>query len=123
MNSNKNGLFKNSLFYIVIFLLIMGVIYFFNGNTNQTTSQEIQSSQFVKNLKDDKVKSFSVQPNGGVYKVSGTYRQGQKVQVQSGLIGGNQTQSKNVTKFTTTVLENNSSIAEITKQLNLTMLR
>ncbi|KRL53536.1 ATP-dependent metalloprotease FtsH [Lentilactobacillus parakefiri DSM 10551] len=93
----------------------MGVIYFFNGNTNQTTSQEIQSSQFVKNLKDDKVKSFSVQPNGGVYKVSGTYRQGQKVQVQSGLIGGNQTQSKNVTKFTTTVLENNSSIAEITK--------
>ena len=115
MNSNKNGLFKNSLFYIVIFLLIMGVIYFFNGNTNQTTSQEIQSSQFVKNLKDDKVKSFSVQPNGGVYKISGTYRQGQKVQVQSGLIGGNQTQSKNVTKFTTTVLENNSSIAEITK--------
>ena len=115
MNSNKNGLFKNSLFYIVIFLLIMGVIYFFNGNTNQTTSQEIQSSQFVKNLKDDKVKSFSVQPTGGVYKVTGTYRQGQKVQVQSGLIGGNQTQSKNVTKFTTTVLENNSSIAEITK--------
>lgn len=115
MNSNRNGLFKNSLFYIVIFLLIMGVIYFFNGNTNQTTSQEIQSSQFVKNLKDDKVKSFSVQPSGGVYKVTGTYRQGQKVQVQSGLIGGNQTQSKNVTKFTTTVLENNSSIAEITK--------
>ncbi len=35
--------------------------------------------------------------------------------MQSGLIGGNQTQSKNVTKFTTTVLENNSSIAEITK--------
>ncbi|KRL11801.1 ATP-dependent metalloprotease FtsH [Lentilactobacillus otakiensis DSM 19908 = JCM 15040] len=93
----------------------MGVIYFFNGNTNQTTSQEIQSSQFVKNLKDDKVKNFSVQPSGGVYKVTGTYRQGQKVQVQSGLIGGNQTQSKNVTKFTTTVLENNSSIAEITK--------
>ncbi len=115
MNSNRNGLFKNSLFYIVIFLLVMGVIYFFNGNTNQTTSQEIQSSQFVKNLKDDKVKSFSVQPSGGVYKVTGTYRQGQKVQVQSGLIGGNQTQSKNVTKFTTTVLENNSSIAEITK--------
>ncbi|ORN08228.1 ATP-dependent zinc metalloprotease FtsH [Lentilactobacillus parabuchneri] len=115
MNSNKNGLFKNSLFYIVIFLLIMGVIYFFNGNTNQTTSQEIQSSQFVKDLKDDKVKNFSVQPNGGVYKVTGTYRNGQKVQVQSGLIGGNQTQSKEVTKFTTTVLENNSSIAEITK--------
>ncbi len=28
MNSNKNGLFRNSLFYIVIFLLVMGVFLF-----------------------------------------------------------------------------------------------
>ena len=116
MNSNKNGLFKNSLFYIVIFLLIMGVIYFFNGSSTNTQSQEIQSSQFVKNLKDDKVKSFSIQPSGGVYKITGQYRQGQKAKVETGfLIGGNSSQSKKVTKFTTTVLENNSSIAEITK--------
>lgn len=27
MNSNKNGLFRNSLFYIVIFLLVMGVFF------------------------------------------------------------------------------------------------
>ena len=74
MNSNKNGLFKNSLFYIVIFLLIMGVIYFFNGSNQTTQSQEVQSSQFVKDLKNDKVKSFSIQPSGGVYKVTGEYR-------------------------------------------------
>ncbi|MCT3396800.1 ATP-dependent zinc metalloprotease FtsH [Lentilactobacillus hilgardii] len=116
MNSNKNGLFKNSLFYIVIFLLIMGVIYFFNGSSTNTQSQEVQSSQFVKDLKSDKVKSFSIQPSGGVYKITGQYRQGQRAKVNSGfLVGGNQSQSKNVTKFTTTVLENNSSIAEITK--------
>ncbi len=91
--------------------------YFFSGsNNNNTQSQEIQSSQFVKNLKDDKVKSFSIQPSGGVYKITGTYRQGQKAKVATGfLIGGNQSQSKEVTKFSTTVLENNSSIAEITK--------
>ncbi|KRL17766.1 ATP-dependent metallopeptidase HflB [Lentilactobacillus rapi DSM 19907 = JCM 15042] len=95
----------------------MGVFYFFSGsNNNNTQSQEIQSSQFVKNLKDDKVKSFSIQPSGGVYKITGTYRQGQKAKVATGfLIGGNQSQSKEVTKFSTTVLENNSSIAEITK--------
>ncbi|GHP13162.1 ATP-dependent zinc metalloprotease FtsH [Lentilactobacillus fungorum] len=117
MNSNKNGLFRNSLFYIVIFLLVMGVFYFFSGsNNNNTQSQEIQSSQFVKDLKDDKVKSFSIQPSGGVYKITGTYRQGQKAKVATGfLIGGNQSQSKEVTKFTATVLENNSSIAEITE--------
>lgn len=116
MNSNKNGLFKNSLFYIVIFLLVMGVIYFFNGSSSNTQSQEVQSSQFVKDLKNDKVKSFSIQPSGGVYKVTGEYRQGQKAKVSTGfLVGGNQSQDKNVTKFTTTVLENNSSIAEITK--------
>ena len=114
MNSNKNGLFRNSLFYIVVFLLIMGVIYFFSGSSTGTQTQEIQSSQFVRNLKDNKVKNFSIQPAGGVYKVSGTYRKAQEAKVDSGLlVGGSQT--KEVSKFTTTVLENNSSISEITK--------
>ncbi len=116
MNSNKNGLFRNSLFYIVIFLLVMGVIYFFNGNSTNTQSQEVQSSQFVRDLKNDKVKSFSIQPSGGVYKITGQYRVGQTAKVSGGfLTGGSQGQTKKVTKFTTTVLENNSSIAEITK--------
>ncbi|MGF7437880.1 ATP-dependent zinc metalloprotease FtsH [Lentilactobacillus senioris] len=114
MNSNKNGLFKNSLFYIVVFLLIMGVIYFFSGSSNGTQTQEIQSSQFVQSLKDNKVKDFSIQPSGGVYKVTGDYRKPQEAEVDSGLLlGGSKKEA--VTKFTTTVLENNSSISEITK--------
>lgn len=114
MNSKKNGLFRNSLFYIVVFLLIMGVIYWFSGSNTNTQTQEIQSSQFVKKLKDDQIQSFSIQPSGGVYKVSGTYRKVQEVKVDNGFLS-NSTVKKPVTKFTTTVLENNSSISEITK--------
>ncbi len=91
----------------------MGVIYFFNGSSTNTQSQAIQSSQFVKDLKSDQVKNFSVQPSGGVYKITGTYRTPQQGQTQQGLLG-NSTQSKSVNTFTTTVLENNSSIAQIT---------
>ncbi|AQW21740.1 cell division protein FtsH [Lentilactobacillus curieae] len=115
MNSNKNGLFRSSLFYIVMFLLVMGVIYFFSGSNTNTQSQEIRSSQFVQNLKDDKIKNFSIQPSGGVYKVTGEYRQAQKVKEQTGLLIGGSTQTKDVSKFSTTVLENNTSVAEITK--------
>ncbi|WP_283679352.1 ATP-dependent zinc metalloprotease FtsH [Lentilactobacillus sp. Marseille-Q4993] len=115
MNSNKNGLFRNSLFYIVVFLLVMGVIYFFNGSNTTTQSEEIRSSQFVQNLKDDKIKNFSIQPSGGVYKITGEYRKAQSVKEQTGLLIGGQTQTKQVKKFTSSVLENNSSIAEITK--------
>ncbi|GAY74164.1 ATP-dependent zinc metalloprotease FtsH [Lentilactobacillus kosonis] len=114
MNSNRNGLFRSSLFYIVMFLLVMGVIYFFNGSNTHTESQEIRSSQFVQNLKDDKIKNFSIQPSGGVYKVTGEYRQAKKVKEQTGILGG-ATQTREVTKFSTTVLENNSSVADITK--------
>lgn len=114
MNSKKNGLFRNSLFYIVVFLLIMGMIYWLSGSNTNTQTQEIQSSQFVKKLKDDQIQSFSIQPSGGVYKVSGTYRKVQEVKVDNGFLS-NSTVKKPVTKFTTTVLENNSSISEITK--------
>jgi len=70
MNNKRNGLFRNSLFYIVIFLLIIGVFYLFNGNNTNSQSQEIQSSQFVKDLNGNKIKNFSIQPSGGVYKIT-----------------------------------------------------
>lgn len=56
MNNNKNGLVKNSLFYIVIFLGIMGALYYFVGNRGGAQSQQIQSSQFITELKKNNVK-------------------------------------------------------------------
>ncbi|PWF99293.1 ATP-dependent zinc metalloprotease FtsH [Levilactobacillus bambusae] len=114
MNNRRNGLFRNSLFYIVIFLLIIGVIYLFNGNNTSSQSQEIQSSEFVKDLKANKIKDFSIQPSGGVYKITGEYREAQKrnnTNSTFNLTGS--TSSSAVTSFTTSVLTNNSTIEQI----------
>ncbi|GAK47334.1 ATP-dependent zinc metalloprotease [Secundilactobacillus oryzae JCM 18671] len=115
MNNRKNGLFRNSLFYIVVFLLIMGVIYFFQGNNSHSQSQDIQTSQFIQKLNSNKIKNFSVQPSGGVYKITGTYREAQKVKPSSGFTIGSTNSSTKVTKFSTSVLQNNDTVAEITK--------
>lgn len=113
-NNNKNGLFRNSLFYIVIFLGIMGALYYVFGNHSNSQSQQIQSSQFVTELKKGNVKSFTMQPSGSTYKVTGVYKKAQKSKETSGLVGFPSSESK-VDHFSTNVLTNNSSVAQIKK--------
>ena len=113
-NNNKNGLFRNSLFYIVIFLGIMGALYYVFGNHSNSQSQQIQSSQFVTELKKGNVKSFTMQPSGSTYKVTGVYKKAQKSKETSGLVGFPSSESK-VDHFSTNVLTNDSSIAQIKK--------
>ena len=48
MNNRRNGLFRNSLFYILMFLSLMGIIYFFFGGNSGSQTQNIRSSEFVK---------------------------------------------------------------------------
>ena len=113
-NNNKNGLFRNSLFYIVIFLGIMGALYYVFGNHSNSQSQQIQSSQFVTELKKGNVKSFTMQPSGSTYKVTGVYKKAQKSKETSGLVGFPSSESK-VDYFSTNVLTNDSSVAQIKK--------
>lgn len=113
-NNNKNGLFRNSLFYIVIFLGIMGALYYVFGNHSNSQSQQIQSSQFVTELKKGNVKSFTMQPSGSTYKVTGVYKKAQKSKETSGLVGFPSSESK-VEHFSTNVLTNDSSVAQIKK--------
>lgn len=113
-NNNKNGLFRNSLFYIVIFFGIMGALYYVFGNHSNSQSQQIQSSQFVTELKKGNVKSFTMQPSGSTYKVTGVYKKAQKSKETSGLVGFPSSESK-VDHFSTNVLTNDSSVAQIKK--------
>lgn len=113
-NNNKNGLFRNSLFYIVIFLGIMGALYYVFGNHSNSQSQQIQSSQFVTELKKGNVKSFTMQPSGSTYKVTGVYKKAQKSKETSVLVGFPSSESK-VDHFSTNVLTNDSSVAQIKK--------
>ncbi|KRN07266.1 cell division protein [Liquorilactobacillus sucicola DSM 21376 = JCM 15457] len=112
MNNKKNGLFKNSLFYIVIFLGIMGMLYYFFGGKTNSQSQQIQSSQFVTELRKNNVKDFTMQPSGSTYKITGTYKEARKAKESTGL-GGLTSSSNKVTSFSTNVLTNDVAVKQI----------
>jgi len=64
-----NRIFRNTIFYLLIFLVIIGVVSFFNGN-NQPTDN-ISYSKFVQHIEKGDVTSVSLQPERGVYEVRG----------------------------------------------------
>lgn len=112
MKNNKTGLFSSTLTYIVLFLLLVaGFGYYMRGDSGGTT-KSLTTSQFVTALQTNKVKEFSIQPSGGVYKVSGEYRKSKTTKQKStGLLGESKTQS--VTGFTTRIPDNDSTIKKI----------
>ena len=112
MKNNRNGLLKNSLFYIVIFLGIMGALYYFTGNRGSSQTQQIQTSQFISELKKNNVKDFTIQPAGSTYRITGTYRKAVTVEKTGGLTGITGTSSK-ATTFTTNVLTNDATVSQI----------
>ncbi|MEK1430329.1 ATP-dependent zinc metalloprotease FtsH [Limosilactobacillus fermentum] len=119
MNNNRknNGFSHNVLFYSVIFLCIMGIAYFlFGGNGTTSQSKNLSQSEFISALKSDKVKSFQLQPDGGVYRITGTYRKAQPVSSSSttGFSLGGQSASS-TTNFESSVLESDVTIAQLQK--------
>lgn len=73
-----NRIFRNTIFYLLIFLVIIGVVSFFNGNNEPTKS--MRYDEFITHLEAGEVKELSVQPERGVYEVRGTlksYKEGQ----------------------------------------------
>lgn len=115
-NNKRNGFSRNVLFYAVIFLAIMGIAYFFfGGNNSSSQSANIQQSQFVSQLKNKKIKSFQMQPSGGVYKITGQYKKAQENKnSNSGFTFGTTRDSK-VTSFQATVLQSDVTIAQLQK--------
>src|SRR3954447_3023658 len=71
-----NRIFRNTIFYLLIFLVIIGVVSFFNGSNEPT--DHISYDKFVSQLESGKVKSFSMQPDRGVYEVRGQLKDGSK---------------------------------------------
>ncbi|USS87030.1 ATP-dependent zinc metalloprotease FtsH [Fructilactobacillus cliffordii] len=126
MKNNKNGLFRSSLFYIIAFVLAMGVVLFATGGStsNGPKSQKIESSQFMKDLKSDKVSNFNIESADGIYKVTGQYRKPQKAKVatsgglpsftvtKKGLEKSDQASVK-VKNFTTTLVKSDSTVKEV----------
>ncbi|MFC0190393.1 ATP-dependent zinc metalloprotease FtsH [Fictibacillus aquaticus] len=64
-----NRIFRNTIFYLLIFLVVVGVVSFFNGTKNEV--QPIRYDQLVKYIEAGQVESIQYQPEGGVYIVRG----------------------------------------------------
>ena len=112
-NRNGNGLLRNSFFYIVVFLGIMGVFYYMFGSRQSMQTQQIQSSQFITELKKNNIKDFTMQPSGSTYKITGTYRHAKKSSGSSGIAGIASSGADESTGFTTNVLTNDSTVKQI----------
>ncbi|WML42536.1 ATP-dependent zinc metalloprotease FtsH [Neobacillus sp. PS3-40] len=67
-----NRIFRNTIFYLLIFLVIIGVVSFFNGSNEPT--DHISYDKFVSSLESGEVKSFSMQPDRGVFEVRGQFK-------------------------------------------------
>ena len=73
-----NRIFRNTIFYLLIFLVVIGVVSFFNGTGQQ--QQPLTYDQFMTHLEKGDIKSATVQPERLVYEIRGqlkTYSEGQ----------------------------------------------
>ena len=66
-----NRIFRNTIFYLLIFLVIIGVVSFFQGN-NQPT-KELTYNEFISELENGSIDTLSMQPDRGVYAIRGQY--------------------------------------------------
>ncbi len=119
MQNKNHGFFRNSISYALIILAVIFLIYSFfgRGNNNQ---KNISTTTLIKQLKQKKIKNMTIRPdsNGGIYTVTGNYKKAQKTNGNNSgipLISGYQTSR---TRFTTHLLNNDSSVKQVTQLAN-----
>ncbi|WP_409296428.1 ATP-dependent zinc metalloprotease FtsH [Peribacillus sp. SCS-26] len=71
-----NRIFRNTIFYLLIFLVIIGVVSIFNNHNEPTDN--ISQDAFFERLEKGEVKSITLQPERLVYEVKGTLEKGKK---------------------------------------------
>lgn len=112
----SNNFVRNSLFYVIVILGILGLIYWVAGPSQGTTTENISTSKFLTVLQDKKVKNFTIKPGAGVYEVSGEYRTAKKsnTKTDSGILGfASQGSTSKVSHFTTKVIASDPILNKI----------
>ncbi|MBF0709599.1 MULTISPECIES: ATP-dependent zinc metalloprotease FtsH [Bacillaceae] len=64
-----NRIFRNTIFYLLIFLVVVGVVSFFNGTNNDTNV--LDYGEFQSKLNNGEIQELTLQPERGVYTVTG----------------------------------------------------
>ncbi|PLT33055.1 ATP-dependent zinc metalloprotease FtsH [Bacillus sp. V5-8f] len=84
-----NRIFRNTIFYLLIFLVIIGIVSIFNNNNEPTVN--ITQDQFFEHLDKGDVKSFTMQPERNVFEVRGQLKDYDKNQYFLTYITGSET--------------------------------
>lgn len=120
-NPQGSGNFvRNSVFYVVVVLGLLGLVYWVAGPNQATQTQAINTSTFMTQLQDKKIKNISVQPGAGIFEVSGEYYDAQEPEKtdkkKDDLPFGNllgQKQDGKVKKFTTQIVGSDQVISNV----------
>ncbi|PFJ13342.1 cell division protein FtsH [Bacillus cereus] len=66
-----NRIFRNTIFYLLIFLVVIGIVSYFNGSTQKTTS--VSYDKFITKLEKGEVRNVQLQPKNGVFEIKGQF--------------------------------------------------
>ncbi|UFU01491.1 ATP-dependent zinc metalloprotease FtsH (plasmid) [Radiobacillus kanasensis] len=91
-----NRIFRNVIFYFLIFLVLIGVVGVFSGQNNQ--QKEFNVQDFTQALSKGEIEEMVMRPSNGVMQITGTLKEGE-----------DQT-------FITNIPENTDIVANITEQ-------
>ncbi len=111
----KKGFFRSGLFYVIVFLAVIGIASWATSGGQEQASEGVSSSEFIEYLEEDRIAEFQVQPVAGVYEIRGRFREGQEVEVETEqnvtLFGGIEQQQ--ASSFVTHVLMNDTAVEEV----------
>lgn len=128
----RKGFLNSSLFYIIVFLGVIGLGQVFANNNATENTETISTTEFVQYLEEDRVDKYSIQPVGGVYEIVGSFREGQEIETTGTedndgiglpIFGGSS--DKSVSGFKSFVLMNDSvinNVYELTRENDVEML-
>ena len=111
----KKGFFKSGLFYVIVFLAVIGIASWATSGGQDQASESVSSTEFIEYLEEDRIEEFQVQPTAGVYEIVGQFREGQEVEIEQDqnvtIFGG--LEQQDATQFTTYILSNDNIVDEM----------
>ncbi len=84
-----NRIFRYTIFYLLVFLVIIGVVSYFNNNNAPTNN--ITYNEFLTYLEQDDVEAFTMQPERNVYEIRGELKGAEEGEVFVTYVTGNDT--------------------------------
>lgn len=113
----KKGFFKSGLFYVIVFLAVIGIASWATSGGQDQASEGINSTEFIEFLEDDRIEEFQVQPTAGVYEITGQLRKGQEIEIEDdqnvNFFGSGE--QEDASSFSTYILRNDTVVDEMYK--------